>query len=75
MEKRNTVIYEASREQLLNNLAQLQRLQEEGIHVGKLPEENWDKIVELIENRDEERLAELRHDLATEYERTNSRNK
>lgn len=75
MEKRNTIVYEASREQLLNNLAQLQRLQEEGVHVGNLPGETWDRIVELIENRDEERLAELRHDLATEYERTNNRNK
>lgn len=58
------IVYEASREYLLNNLAQLQRLQEEGVHIGTLPEKTWDDIVELIENRDEEELKKVRKELS-----------
>lgn len=64
MEKhKSTLIYDSTREQLCNNLAQLQRLQEEGIHVGNLPQEDWNRLVELIENRDEKRLDKLREEL------------
>jgi len=38
------------RQRLVNNLFQLQRLQDEGVHVGRLPDDTWDKIVTLIED-------------------------
>lgn len=63
MPKKETIIYESSRSALLNNLAQLQRLQEEGIKVGTLLEETWDRVVELTERRDEKKLTELRKEL------------
>lgn len=64
MEKKHSVIYEATREQLMSNLEQVQRLQEEGIHVGNLPEKIWNDIVELIERKDVEKLGQLRKELA-----------
>ena len=48
----------------MNNLFEIQRLQEEGIHVGNLPEQTWDRVVELIENRDQKKLTKLRQELA-----------
>ena len=62
-EKKSTIIYDSTREQLLNNLEQVKRLQEEGIHVGKLPEKLWQDIVELIEKGDCEKLGQLRQEL------------
>lgn len=47
----------------MNNLLQLQMLQDEGIRIGKLPDEVWDQIVDLIEREDEQKLAELRKEL------------
>lgn len=35
---------------LKNNLFQLQRLQDEGVRVGSLPDQTWDEIVLLIED-------------------------
>lgn len=56
-------IYNATREHLCNSLSQLQRLQEEGVSVGSLPEEMWQRIVDLIELEDNEKLAEVREEL------------
>ena len=56
------IIYDA-KECLINQLAQLQRLKDEGLCVDSVCEEMWGKIKELIENDDKERLAGCRKKL------------
>ena len=63
MEKRSNIIYDATRQHLMNNLEQLQRLQQEGIRVGSLPEKVWGQLEELIEREDAEKLDKLRERL------------
>ena len=63
MEKRSNIIYDATRQHLMNNLEQLQRLQQEGIRVGSLPEKVWGQLEELIEREDAEKLDKLREEL------------
>ena len=64
MEK-ETIIYESNPlETLTNRYWELQRLQETGIYVTNLLEQTWDEIKTLIESDDEERLGELRKELA-----------
>ena len=58
-----TLIYESSREHLMKNIAELQKLQEDGINVGALEEEIWENMVELIRMEDSEKLGKLREEL------------
>jgi len=65
------LIYESSREHMLKSLAELKKLQDDGISFGTLEEEVWEDIVELIKSEDEEKLEELRKELVLEKERLN----
>jgi len=48
---------------LIQRISMLQRLQEEGIHVGTLPDKLWQEVVDLIEGGDCEKLGQLRQEL------------
>jgi hypothetical protein len=61
--------HDATREQLMQNLEQLQRLQAEGVNVGSLPEEVWQEIVECIEANDDECLERVRKELREEIDK------
>ena len=57
------IYHDQTREQLMQSLENLQRLQQEGVNVGSLPEEMWNRIVEFIEEDDKEELENLRNEL------------
>jgi hypothetical protein len=62
----NEKYHDCSRKMLMQHLEQLQRLQDEGVCVGSLCEETWERIVELIENDDARALKEIRQELQVE---------
>jgi hypothetical protein len=62
----NEKYHDCSRKMLMQHLEQLQRLQDEGVCVGFLCEETWERIVELIENDDARALKEIRQELQVE---------
>jgi hypothetical protein len=62
----NEKYHDCSRKMLMQHLEQLQRLQDEGVCVGSLCEETWERIVELIENDDARALKEIRQELQAE---------
>ena len=57
------IIYDSTREGLMNQLYQIQRLQDEGIPLQSLAEETFDKIIHLVEMEDERKLGALRDEL------------
>ena len=57
------VIYDSVLDHLISQLAQYQRLQEEGINVGSMPEQTWNRILNVIEARDNVKLDNLRKEL------------
>jgi hypothetical protein len=59
-------IYNSKREQLINSLFSLQRLEEEGKDMENLPQEAWDEIVHQIEEEDARKLAQVRDKLKTQ---------
>jgi hypothetical protein len=63
MERNNGIIYSSAREGLMNQLSRCQRLQQEGISTGSLQEETFNKLIELAEMDDKERLGQLRKEL------------
>ena len=48
---------------LVNQLFQIQRLQDEGISLQSLAEETFDRLKQLAEMDDKEKLAQLREEL------------
>ena len=58
--------YDCTRQDLMQHLEQLQRLQGEGVCVGTLCEETWERIVELIEKDDARALKRIREELQEE---------
>ena len=65
MEKRrnNGIIYESSINGLVNQLFQIQRLQDEGLPLQSLADQTFDKIKQLVEMDDTEKLRVLREEL------------
>lgn len=65
MEKRRNsgIIYESSRNGLMNQLYQIQRLQDEGLPLQSLADQTFDKIKQLVEMDDTEKLRVLREEL------------
>ena len=61
--KMSIEIYDSSRNELESLLFQMERLQEQGFNLGKLPDQTFRRLIELIDNQDQRRLAELRLEL------------
>ena len=57
------ITYQSTKEGLINQLFQLQQLQEEGVSTGALAEETEQRLFDLIETSDKEKLLELRDEL------------
>ena len=49
----------------LETIAILRGLQEQGMKVGTLEKETWDRVVDLVNKRDGEQLEKLREELKT----------
>jgi len=65
MEKRRNsgIIYDSTREHLMNQLFQIQRLQDEGKSLHSLEQVTFNKIVHLAEIEDGQKLDNLREEL------------
>lgn len=65
IERKYGILFESSRDGLMNQLYQIQRLQDEGLPLQSLADQTFDKIKTLIENQDERKLGALRDELKT----------
>ena len=62
------IIYSASPLEILTNERfKLQQLEDEGHNMRPLLEDNWNKIVEVIESGDAKKLGHLREILSEQY--------
>jgi len=52
-----------TRSELENFLFQLERMKEQGFNLGQLPDEAFEKLIELIDREDERKLNKVREDL------------
>lgn len=64
-ERNSGIIYESSRDGLMNQLYQIKRLQDEGKPLQSLAEQTFDRIKDLIETQDDRKLEALRDELKT----------
>lgn len=62
--ERKGILYESGKEELRNFLFQLQQLEREGISLGDLPNEVWEKYTESVEANDKEKLTNVRKQLS-----------
>jgi len=65
IERKYGILFESSRDGLMNQLYQIQRLQDEGIPLQSLADQTLDRLKELIENNDDRKLGALRDELKT----------
>ena len=64
MERKKGIIYESTRNELISSLSRNQLLeQRQGIDLSSIDKENWEDLIDLIENEDEIKLGELRQEL------------
>ncbi len=59
------IIYNSTREGLVDFLCQLQRLREEGKPCIQLEDEAYNRLIELVEKDDGEKLQQCRQELET----------
>jgi len=52
-----------TRSELENNWLRIDRLKEQGYNLGNLPDEVFQRLIELVDAEDAERLERLREDL------------
>jgi len=56
-----------TRSELENFLFQLERMKEQGFDLGQLPDEAFEKLIELIDREDERKLNRLRQELQSDF--------
>ena len=56
-----------TRSELENFLFQLERMREQGFDLGQLPNEAFEKLIELIDREDERKLNRLRQELQSDF--------
>jgi hypothetical protein len=59
------IIYDSTRSELENFLFKLERLEEQGISVGQMPDAVFKRLIEIIDRDDERKLGKLREELKT----------